>query len=187
MAACGVARRRSGPSIGCRKKWSKSRSAKRSGSAPACGIDELELVAARRARARRRPSGSRRSSRCRRAAAACRWSRPRPRSRASCSASISGSSSCSSGSPPVHTTSGRAGRRPPGQRLGDRVGQLAGGRELAAARAVGADEVGVAELADRAWRGPPRGPSRGCSRRSGRRPPAARRSRPRPAACRRSP
>ena len=59
-----------------------------------------------------------------------------------------GASSCSSGSPPVQTTSGRL--RPFGARpaLGDGVGELGGAAELAAVRAVGADEVGVAERAD---------------------------------------
>ena len=45
-----------------------------------------------------------------------------------------------------------------GQCAATRAGQVVGGAELAAAGAVGADEVGVAEPADRASRGPPRGP-----------------------------
>jgi hypothetical protein len=58
------------------------------------------------------------------------------------SAAISGASSWSSGSPPVHTTYGPARPRRPTPRA-PRSASV-GGREAPTARAVGADEVGVA-------------------------------------------
>ena len=94
-------------------------------------------------------------------------------------------SSCSSGSPPVNTTSAGAALAPPLRR--DGTGQLLRAREFAAARAVGADEIRVAEIAHLPRRGPPRGPTRDCSRRSGRRRRRARPARLRLAACGRSP
>ena len=66
------------------------------------------------------------------------------------------------------------------------LGKIGGGGKAAAARAVRADEIGVAEAGSGPWRDPARGPTRDCSRRSGRRRRRGRRSRPRPAACRRS-
>ncbi len=60
-------------------------------------------------------------------------------------------------------------------------------RELAAVGAVGADEVGVAEIADGARAILPRAPSTDCSPRIGRNTAACPRARPRLAACRRSP
>ena len=105
---------------------------------------------------------------------------------AACSASTAASSSCSSGSPPVQTTSGGArGAGRPGRR--DRGGQSRGRREPAPARSVGADEIGVAEGAGGVGAVAPRARSRDCTPRNGRTPPAVRRWRLRPAACRRSP
>ena len=110
---------RSGPSIGCRKKWSKSRCSNALGSSAGLGVDELQLVAARAARGRRRPSGSRRPSRCPAGAGACRWSRPRSRSRARAARRPASSSSWSSGSPPVQTTNGGCVGRSPAHVGGD--------------------------------------------------------------------
>ena len=133
-----------------------------SGSAPACGIDQLELVARRTHQRRPRPWGSRRASRCPGGGAqgavgldrdleACGMQRLEQRA-----------SSWSSGSPPVQTTKRRPGsRRRPGGRHRGR--QRLGRWRTAAARPVGAHEIGVAELADGVVRGPPRGRSTGCS------------------------
>ena len=79
----------------------------------------------------------------------------------------------------------RASDRPGCRAAG--AGQILRARELAAPAAVGADEVGIAELADGARRDPARGLSTDCSRQNGRRRRACPRSRPRLAACRRSP
>ena len=99
---------RSGPSIGCRKKWSKSSASKRSGSAPACGKTSFSSSPARE-HERRAGLGAHADpvDACRRPAA-CRWSRSRPRSRSRAARRRAAASSCSSGSPPVQTTSGRA-------------------------------------------------------------------------------
>ena len=179
---------RSGPSIGCRKKWSKRRLTKFSGlaSASACGktsfsslprldnqlgtglgadADPVDAVAA---------------------PAWCRWSRWRSRSPRACRASISGSvelkQRLAAGADDVGPA---AGTRRPLRRDGG--GQGRGVGEPAAAGAVGADEIGVAEAAD--GRCPVRfaARSRDCSRRSGRTRPAGRPARLRPGACRRFP
>ena len=77
----------------------------------------------------------------------CRWSPPRSRSRARAGRRSGAASSCSSGSPPVQTTR-RGSPAPPRHSGRDAVGQGLGVGELAAARAVHADEIGVAEGAD---------------------------------------
>ena len=113
-------------------------------------VDELELVAARSAtgsapalgltQIQSRPGGGGRVP-----LVSTATSKP-----AACSAATAGPSSCSSGSPPVHTTQRPAAlvRLAPAQVAGHGGGQVGGGSEPAAAGPVGADEVGVAELAD---------------------------------------
>ena len=165
----------------------KSRSAKRSGSAPGCGNTSFSSSPERSTRSafafglrqiQSTPAGGSRVP-----LVSMATSKP-----ASWSAATSGSSSCSNGSPPVHTTNGRPRRRG-GPRLADRGGERGGSREPAAARTVGADEIGVAPR--RAGTGPF---ARSSSRPVHRLQPAKRRNtagrpagRPRPEACSRSP
>ena len=161
---------RSGPSIGCRKNRSKASPSNRAGSTPACGIDQLQLLA-RRLGQRRVGLGADADPVDRRPARRwCRWSPARWRSPAACSAvdqrprraAAAARRRCSTTS----RSSGAArARRPRPRRPAPRR------REPAAARPVHADEIGVAEAADRLGRGPARARSTGCSRRSGRTPP----------------
>ena len=109
----------------------------------------------------------------------CRWSRPRRRSPGRAGPRPPSASSCRSGSPPVQTTMRWLAVDLPARRLRPRR-PARRRREAAAARAVGADEVGVAELADRPAAVAPRGRSTGCSARTGRTPPAGRRGSPSP-------
>ena len=95
---------RAGPSIGCKKKCSKSSAAKSLGPGAFLRIDQFQFVAARQIAARRPLWGSRKSSRCWAAAEACRWSRCAISKLCACSAWISTASICSEGSPPVQTT-----------------------------------------------------------------------------------
>ena len=79
---------------------------------------------------------------------ACRWSRWRSRSRRHAAPSISASSTCSIGSPPVSTTKGGV---PPLPRQASRqaAASASASANLPPPVAVGADEVGVAEIAGR--------------------------------------
>ena len=91
-------------------------------------VDELQFVAAVQHQRRARLGADADPVECRAAAPACRWSRPRREIPRACIASTSGASSCSSGSPPVQTTSVRRTylRRNAGCQRADQVG---GGRE----------------------------------------------------------
>ena len=157
----------------------------RAGSSAALRIDELQLIA-RALHERRAGLGAHADPVDRsEARAACRWSRWRSSKPCACSASIKvlvdlqhrlAAGQHDEGGVPA-LPARRRGRPAPARRR----------REFAAALAVGADEIRVAEIAVGRRRGPPRGPTTDCSRQSGRTRPAARPARLRPAACRRSP
>ena len=164
--------RAAGPSIGCRKKCSKVEplEALRIGASPADRPASARCRASAPARAsalgltqiQSMPAGG----------GSVPLVSTRDREARACSASISGcvelqqrlaagaDDKAAARSPPRASA-----RRPP------RPAPSASAN-LPPPGAVGADEIGVAEAADRARRGPPRGPSTGCSRRSGRTPPA---------------
>ena len=163
---------RSGPSIGCSKKWSKARSRSRPGRRRSAGYTSLSSSPGcdQRSRARLRAHAHPVDARGRRDRAVG-LDRDR-RTRASCSASISAASSCSSGSPPVQTTRRRlavavGAVRPPGPRRRRR------GRRRVSKRPPPGPSVPTKSVSQNWQTAMARcapGPSRGCSRRSGRRP-----------------
>ena len=119
------------------------------------------------ARAARPPWGSRRSSRSSAARAGCRWSRWRSRS------PLHGAPR-SKARPLAASARRRSARRKAASRncrarlRGTRRRASSGFGELAAAGPIGADEIGVAEIAGRLRAVLLRGPTTDCSRRSGR-------------------
>ena len=182
--ACGGVFSRAGPSIGGRRNDWKSRSSNCAGSPPSWGntsFSSSPAVEHQRSAdlgAHAHPvdtGGGRRVP-----LVSTATSKP-----SSMHASTSAVSSCSSGSPRCTRPYG-APALDSGHARATAAAKSCGVAKMSAARSVGPDEVGVAELADRRA-GLLHGRSTGCIRRTGRTQPGARLWSPRPAGCRRFP